>query len=51
MITNEERNDNRNGWDSRGCVDVFGRRRDRHVINLMQSVYDYEQENINGVEK
>ena len=29
----------RNGWDSRGCVDVFGRRRDCHVMNLMQSVY------------
>ena len=28
VITNEERRDNGNGWDSRGCVDVFGRRRD-----------------------
>ena len=28
VITNEERRDNRNGWDSRGCVNVFGRRRD-----------------------
>ena len=27
-ITNEERRDNGNGWDSRRCVDVFGRRRD-----------------------
>ena len=44
LITNEERRDNGNGWDSRRCVDVFGRRRDWHVINLMQSVY--EQENI-----
>ena len=25
---------------------MFGRRRDRHVINLMQSVYEQEQENI-----
>ena len=25
---NEEVRDNRNGWGSRGCVDVFGRRRD-----------------------
>ena len=41
---NEERRDNGNGWDSRGCVDVFGGRRDWHVINMMQSVY--EQENI-----
>ena len=44
VITNEERRDNGNGWDSRRCVDVFGRRRDWHVINLMQSAY--EQENI-----
>ena len=43
VITNEERRDNGNGWDSRRCVDVFGRR-DCHVINMMQSVY--EQENI-----
>ena len=28
VITNEERRDNGNGWDSRRCVDVFGRRRD-----------------------
>ena len=28
VITNEERRDNGNGWDSRICVDVFGRRRD-----------------------
>ena len=28
VITNEERRDNGNGWDYRGCVDVFGRRRD-----------------------
>ena len=28
VITNEERRDNGNGCDSRGCVDVFGRRRD-----------------------
>ena len=28
VITNEEGRDNGNGWDSRGCVDVFGRRRD-----------------------
>ena len=28
VITNEERRDTGNGWDSRGCVDVFGRRRD-----------------------
>ena len=35
VITNEEGRDNGNGWDSRGCVYVFGRRRDRHVINLM----------------
>ena len=28
VITNEERSDNGNGWDSRRCVDVFGRRRD-----------------------
>ena len=38
VITNEERRDNGNGWDSRRCVDVFGRRRDCHVINLIQSV-------------
>ena len=38
VITNEERRDNGNGWDSRGSVDVLGRRRDWHVINLMQSV-------------
>ena len=44
IITNEERRDNGNGWDSRRCVDVFGRRRDWHVINLIQSLY--EQENI-----
>ena len=36
VITNEEGRDNGNGWDSRGCVDVFGRRRDWHVINMMQ---------------
>ena len=35
VITNEDGRDNGNGSDSRGCVDVFGRRRDRHVINLM----------------
>ena len=28
VITNGERRDNGNGWDFRGCVDVFGRRRD-----------------------
>ena len=28
VITNEERRDNENGWDSRRCVDMFGRRRD-----------------------
>ena len=28
VITNEERRDNGNGWDSRRCVGVFGRRRD-----------------------
>ena len=28
VITNEERRDNGNGWDSRRCEDVFGRRRD-----------------------
>ena len=28
VITNEERRGNGNGWDSRRCVDVFGRRRD-----------------------
>ena len=29
VIMNEERRDNGNGWDdSRGCVDVFGRRDD-----------------------
>ena len=28
VITNEERRDNGNGWDSRRCVDVLGRRRD-----------------------
>ena len=28
VITNEERRDNGNGWDSRRCVDVFGKRRD-----------------------
>ena len=28
VITNEERRDNANGWDSRRCVDVFGRRMD-----------------------
>ena len=28
VITNEERRDIGNGWDSRRCVDVFGRRRD-----------------------
>ena len=28
VITNEEGRDNGNRWDSRGCVDVFGRRRD-----------------------
>ena len=28
VITNEERRDNGNGWDSRRCVDVFGGRRD-----------------------
>ena len=28
VITNEESRDNGNGWDSRRCVDVFGRRRD-----------------------
>ena len=28
VITNEERRDNGNGWDSRRCVDVFGRKRD-----------------------
>ena len=28
VITNEERRDNGNGWDSRRRVDVFGRRRD-----------------------
>ena len=28
VIPNEERRDNGNGWDSRRCVDVFGRRRD-----------------------
>ena len=44
VITNEERRYNGNGWDSSRCVDVFGRRRDWHVINLMQSVY--EKENI-----
>ena len=44
VITNEERRDNVNGWNSRRCVDVIGRRRDCHVINLIQSVY--EQENI-----
>ena len=44
VITNEERRDNGNGWASRRCVDVFGRRRDSHVINMIQSVY--EQENI-----
>ena len=44
VITNEERKDNGDGWDSRGCMDVFGRRRDWHIINRMQCVY--EQENI-----
>ena len=28
VITNEERRDTGNGWDSRRCVDVFGRRID-----------------------
>ena len=28
VITNEEGRYNRNGWDSRGCVNVFGLRRD-----------------------
>ena len=28
VVTNEERRDNGNGWDSRRCVDVFGRWRD-----------------------
>ena len=28
VITNEEGRDNGNGWDSRRCVDVFGRRMD-----------------------
>ena len=28
VIMNEERRHNGNGWDSRRCVDVFGRRRD-----------------------
>ena len=28
VITIGERRDNGNGWDSRRCVDVFGRRRD-----------------------
>ena len=28
IITNEEGRDNGNIWDSRGRVDVFGRRRD-----------------------
>ena len=28
VIANEERRDNGNGWDSRGCVDVVRRRRD-----------------------
>ena len=28
VITNEERRDNGNGWDSKRCVDVFGIRRD-----------------------
>ena len=41
VITNEERRDNGNGWDSRRCVDVFGRRRDWHVTNMMQSVDPY----------
>ena len=49
LITNGEGRDKGNEWDSRGCVDVFGRRRYSHVINMMQSIY--EQENINGVEK
>ena len=44
VITNEERGANGNGRDSRRCVDVFGRRRDCHVVNLMQNVY--EQKNI-----
>ena len=35
VITNEVGRENGNGWVSRGCVDVFVRRRDRHVINLM----------------
>ena len=42
VITNEERRDNGNAWDSRRCVDVFGRRRDCHVTNLMQSVFEHE---------
>ena len=28
VVTNEEGRGNGNGWDSRGCVNVFGRRRD-----------------------
>ena len=28
VITNEDGRDNGNGWDPRGCADVFGRRRD-----------------------
>ena len=35
VTTNEEGRNNGNGWDSRGCVDVLGRRRGRHVINMM----------------